>query len=364
MITLRIAAPLVCGLIWGGVVSAQPSGARGENFVYKVLAGDTLLDISQTYTRQSRNWSEIQRLNAVADPYRLPIGKELHIPFRMIPEVAAPARITHQTGQILVNGQALGAGTTHLQEGDLIRTGSNGYLTLELQDGSQLSVPAQASLSVTRMRAFEGTGLTDSIIALDDGDVESRVSPEKTGVGRFEVRTPVSITGVRGTELRVRTQQGMAHSEVLEGRAELGTQQRSTPTALKQNQGAAVGTDGNIMALAPLLPAPQISTPERRGGQWNSRIQAVPGAQAYLVQTSTDPQGAKLLSRDITTDTDIQFGASRPGTYYVTVRAIDRHGLMGPDTIESFEGAASLTSSDGQAVVSNFGDPILLSQFE
>lgn len=345
-------------------MSAQPSGARGENFVYKVLAGDTLLDISQTYTRQSRNWSEIQRLNAVADPYRLPIGKELNIPFRMIPEVAAPARITHQTGQILVNGQALGAGTTHLQEGDLIRTGSNGYLTLELQDGSQLSVPAQASLSVTRMRAFEGTGLTDSIIALDDGDVESRVSPEKTGVGRFEVRTPVSITGVRGTELRVRTQQGMAHSEVLEGRAELGTQQRSTPTALKQNQGAAVGTDGNIMALAPLLPAPQISTPERRGGQWNSTIQAVPGAQAYLVQTSTDPQGAKLLSRDITTDTDIQFGASRPGTYYVTVRAIDRHGLMGPDTIESFEGAASLTSSDGQAVVSNFGDPILLSQFE
>ena len=30
----------------------------------------------------------------------------------------------------------------------LRRTGSNGYLTLELQDGSQLSVPAQASLSV------------------------------------------------------------------------------------------------------------------------------------------------------------------------------------------------------------------------
>ena len=236
MITLRIAAPLVCGLIWGGVVSAQPSGARGENFVYKVLAGDTLLGISQTYTRQDRNWSEIQRLNAVADPYRLPIGKELQIPFRMIPEVPAPARITHQTGQILVNGQALGAGTTHLQEGDLIRTGSNGYLTLELQDGSQLSVPAQASLSVARMRAFEGTGLTDSIIALDDGDVESRVSPEKTGVGRFEVRTPVSITGVRGTELRVRTQQGMAHSEVLEGRAELGTQQRPTLIRLRSGR--------------------------------------------------------------------------------------------------------------------------------
>ena len=118
MINLRIAAPLVCGLIWGGLVSAQPSGARGENFVYKVLAGDTLLDISQTYTRQGRNWSEIQRLNAVADPYRLPIGKELHIPFRMIPEVDAPARITHQTGQILVNGTFTFALMVGLSVGD------------------------------------------------------------------------------------------------------------------------------------------------------------------------------------------------------------------------------------------------------
>ena len=33
------------------------------------------------------------------------------------------------------------------------------------------------------------------------------------------------------------------------------------------------------------------------------------------------------------------------------------------DTIESFEGAASLVSSNGLAVVSNFGDPILLSPF-
>ncbi len=360
---LHYAAPLVCGLLWGSAVLAQPSGARGEDFIYKVRAGDTLLDISNTYTRANRNWSEIQRLNAVADPARLPIGKELHIPFRLIPEVDAPARIVHQAGQVQVNGQVLSRGATHLKEGDLVRTGADGYLTLELQDGSQVSIPAAASLNVSRMRAFEGTGLIDSVMALDSGDVESRVAPESTGVGRFEVRTPVSITGVRGTELRVRTHGGQAHSEVLEGRAELGTQQQAVPTTLKQNQGAAVAQDGRIVAVAPLLPAPQVSPPQRQGGRWGSTIEPVPGAQAYLVQTALDPRGAMLLSRTTTSDTAIQYGAPRPGTYYVMVRAIDSHGLMGPDSIQSFEGAAALTSSNGEPIVSGFGDPILLSQF-
>lgn len=362
-ITLRSAALLASGLLWGSAVLAQPSGARGEDFIYKVLSGDTLLDIANTYTRQGRNWSEIQQLNAVADPTRLPIGKELRIPFRLIPEVDAPARIVHQTGQVQVNGQPLERGLTHLKEGDQIRTGDNGYLTLELQDGSQVSIPAAAALSVTRMRAFEGTGLIDSVVALDRGDVESRVSPEQTGVGRFEVRTPVSITGVRGTELRVRTQGGHAHSEVLQGQAELGTRQQASPTALKQNQGAAVAEDGRIVAVAPLLPAPQVSVPQRQGGRWSSTIEPVPGAQAYLVQTALDPRGAMLLSRNTTTDTDIQFRAPRPGTYYVMVRAIDSHGLMGPDTIRSFEGAAALSSSDGEPIVSGSGEPILLTEF-
>ncbi|HRK86906.1 MAG TPA: FecR domain-containing protein [Alcaligenes faecalis] len=363
MIKLHYAAPLVCGLLWGSTALAQPSGAQGDDFIYKVRAGDTLLGISGTYTRQDRNWAHIQRLNTVADPTRLPIGKELRIPFKMIPEVEAPARIVHQAGQIQVNGQTLSDGHTHLKEGDQVRTGQDGYLTLELLDGSQLSVPAAASLRVARMRAFEGTGLIDSIVALEDGDIESRVAPDQQGVGRFEVRTPVSITGVRGTELRVRTRDGHAHSEVLAGQAELGTQQQTAPTALRQNQGAAVATDGRIVAVAPLLPAPQVSVPQRQGGRWSSSIDPVPGAQAYLVQTALDPRGAMLLSRRLVTDTTIQFSAPRPGTYYVMVRAIDSHGLMGPDTLHSFEGAAALSSSDGTPVVSSFGDPILLSQF-
>lgn len=113
----------------------------------------------------------------------------------------------------------------------------------------------------------------------------------------------------------------------------------------------------------PLLPAPQVSPPRRQGGRWSSTIEPVPGAQAYLVQTAVDPRGAMLLSRTTTTETAIQYGAPRPGTYYVMVRAIDSHGLMGPDSIQSFEGAAALTSTNGEPIVSGFGDPILLNQF-
>ena len=59
------------------------------------------------------------------------------------------------------------------------------------------------------MRQFEGTGLTDSVVRVQRGSVESSVAPEGQGVGR-EIRTPVAVTGVRGTRFRVQSGSGGA----------------------------------------------------------------------------------------------------------------------------------------------------------
>src|SRR5690606_38454165 len=119
-------------------------------------------------------------------------------------------------------------------------------------DGTTLTVPTQSSLHLERLRVFKGTGLTDTISTLGAGSLETQVAPQGTGVGRFEIRSPVSITGVRGTQLRVHVNDQGSQSEVLEGVAGLNSRQ-SGFARLRPGQGAAVNSSGQLQAVKPLL---------------------------------------------------------------------------------------------------------------
>lgn len=357
-----IALLLGCFLVYN-TSWAQPSGARGDNFIYRVIAGDTLSNIADTYTGQSQNWSLLQSLNHISNTLAVPIGKELAIPFRLIPTSPAALSITHRAGQIQVNGQALRADAHTLNEGDHIQTGNQSYLTLSMQDNSTLLVPENSSITLQRARSFDRAKLTDTIIALQDGDVESIVAPDSTGVGRFEVHTPVSITGVRGTSLRVRQQGQASFSEVLEGRAELSTTTSEQLTNIPSRYGAAVSADGQVSNVTLLPKAPVISEPIRQGGQWSTQVQSVPEIESYLVQVALDPQGSKLVSRHVQRGPTLTFSARRPGPHFVLIRAVDLLGLSGPDTIASFTGAFALTSSDGTPITTSYGEPVLLRDF-
>ncbi len=337
---------------------SQAAGARGDYFLYDVVSGDTLIALAQRYTGDPYNWRPLQTLNSVEDPYRLPIGARLRIPFSLIPELASQAKLSHVAGHVAVNGkQASVQGT--LAEGDRVATGPDGFLAVVLADNSVLSVPANSLLSVERLRTFKGTGLIDTILTIRDGSVESRVAPHENGVGRFEVRTPVSITGVRGTHLRVRTADGAAQSEVISGSAQVGSGNEHDAT-LRQHQGAAVDAQGNLIGVRALLPAPELP-PAKRGSQgWALEFPPVSGATSYLVRVAANAQGSHLVSSRLFASPHITFRAPGAGTHYVMVRAVDRDGVMGKDAVQSFPGVPLLNTSDGSAVKAGFGQFVFL----
>ena len=303
---------LFSSLLLGAVAHGQPAGSLGEDFIYRVRAGDTLINIANTYTRNSANWNPLQSLNKIVAPEQLPIGLELHIPLSMIPVRPAEARVVHISGQASAAGKTLAPGAS-LPEGSTVVTAPNGFVTLELADGSKLTLPADGSVELSRMRQFEGTGLTDSVVRVQRGSVESSVAPEGQGVGRFEIRTPVAVTGVRGTRFRVQSGSGGVHSEVLEGSVRLQPHAPGAtpakPVAVARGFGAAVGADGTVAGLRQLLPAPQLAAPTRAGGQWTSAFEPVPGAKSYLVRVSRDADGAQPVSSALFASNDIRFRA-------------------------------------------------------
>jgi len=340
---------------------AGPSGADGDNFIHTVDPGDTLIMLAQRYTRGPDTWQVLQRLNAVADPTRLPISKELVIPFAMIPEEPALARASHVKGQATASGEPLRLGSK-VGEGSVIATGVDGFVTLVLPDQSTLTVPPASSLSIQRLRVFKGTGLTDSILQVRAGGLEAEVAPDGTGVGRFEVRTPVTITGVRGTRLRVRTAGSGSQSEVVHGRAQLATTGNER-AMVHQGQGAATSASGALLGVRPLLPAPALSAPARGGAGWVADFPPVAGAEGYQVQVYSDEAATKLVSSEHFTAPPVTFSASGTGTFYVRVRAMDHDGVMGLDAASPFPGQPALRTAFGLPVSTAFDAPVVLRDF-
>ncbi|WP_447992225.1 FecR domain-containing protein [Achromobacter spanius] len=363
---LSLLALLSC-LSVSTAVRSQPAGALGDDFIYRVRQGDTLINLATQYTRNQANWTQLQTLNKVVTPELLPIGLELRIPLSMIPERPAQARVVHVSGQADLNGKTLQAGAS-VAEGSTVVTSPNGFVTLELADGSKLTLPAGGSVELTRLRQFEGTALTDSVIHVQRGSVESTVAPAGQGVGRFEVRTPVAVTGVRGTRFRVQSGAGGVHSEVLEGSVRLQAHAPGTspakPVSVARGYGAAVRNDGSVSGVRELLAAPQLSAPERTGGgAWTSAFAPVAGAQSYLVRVSRDPEGALPVSSASFATNSISFNAPGSGTFYVSVRAVDDLGLSGQDAVATFEGANQLMTSFGLGVSSGTGGLITLTEY-
>ncbi len=345
-----------------GPALSQPIGANGDDFLYRVIQGDTLLELAGRYTTTPQNWRVLQQINHVADTLKLPIGQTLRIPFSIIPEVPAPASVVHASGQVMVDGRPVKQGEP-LPEGSTLTTAAGSFMALRLTDGSTVTIPGNSAIKVDRLQAFKGTGLTDTILSVENGSIESLVAPEKTGVGRFEIRTPVAITGVRGTRLRVHAGDTGAQTEVIQGVAHLGASQ-SGQAMLKSGQGVSTSGKGVMGPVSALPAAPHLSKPFRSPQGWQVEFDPVPGAVAYLVRVADDPDGAHpRFSRRFATPSEVRFSAHGPGTHYVLVRAIDAQGLMGPDASHPFPGQAVLSTTDGKPVATGYGDQVYLSDY-
>ncbi len=332
-------------LVAAVAAGAATGAARAQDFVYVVRAGDTLIGIGAKWLTDPRKWQELVKPNRISNrDYILP-GRPLRIPLALMLSEADQATVIQvhgsaqsDGGRVLAVGDRVGAGAE-------LRTGADGYVTLELADGSRLLLPAQSALRVLELTRYSNTEMRVSRLRLNAGRIEAIVRKLSTGggsAGRFEVDTPTAAIGVRGTDFRagVGASAATLRAEVLDGIVGLKSTlpQSAAEVAVEAGFGAVADDTGKVSAPVPLLGAPDVSKLPRLQERPLVRFRLEPTARAaaYRAQIARHAQQSELLSEQVISGNEIRIADLADGDYVMRLRAIDALGLEGREARHEF----------------------------
>lgn len=314
-----------------------------SDLIYTTRQGDTLMDISQQFTGTTRNWSVIGQRNQISNDRTIPIGTNIHIPLTLLPDEESEAKIVAMAGSPVIRPPK-GADTVAtvgavLKEGTEIRTGKGGFMTLALPDESRISIPSNSAVSLSKLRKTRFTSSPRTEVSVLEGKVESRVTSLVSNKGRFEVRSPLAVAGVRGTHFRVGVTDTGTASEVLEGGVAVGmaAAKKTKQTLVAAGKGN-LTTGKGVGAPVDLLPPPQPDTASQLQVRPTMvfNVQAVSGAVAYRAQIARDAEALDILQEGRFTQPRFKFDSLDDGRYYLRTTAIDAQGLEGKPSVTAF----------------------------
>jgi len=343
----------------------DPSGASSivigpAGITYQTHRGDTLMSIAQQWSSHSENWTAIAKINHIDKDSNIPVGTPIVIPADLLADEPSQAQVEAVSGNVIARTSdgkniALQVGVK-FSEGVQIETGVDGFLTMSLPDASRISLPSNSRVKFSKLRMARYTKSPRTELTLQRGHIESRVAPLDANHGSYEVHTPSSVAGVRGTQFRVGVDGGGVTNEVLSGKVAVGDAKHVSDLPLSAGQGNIVNAKG-VGAEIDLLPAPQLDSAAHNGNVGDkAQIQLLPvaGARAYHVQIANDPDALDVLAESRSNSTHFKFASLAEGSYFARVSAIDKNGLEGLVNIQPISFHPGMGQDRGAAAAPNF----------
>lgn len=340
-----VAAHIVAALAHTGAPES-PASLSGD-VEHVVVKGDTLYGLAQHYLASHAQWPALQRHNAIVDPLRLQPGQIVRIPGPLLPAQAVEATVDFVHGSVNATPRpqaravAVTAGS-QLTEGTRLQVGGDGYVSVRLADGSVIKVQASSDVTLERMRRRTATGDTSLGIGLQKGSMQSTVTPKRTPGQRFDIRTPLAVASVRGTEFDVSVaEDGDTATSVTQGvvavrapaHAGETPMQGSLGAELVAGEGNAVTRAGSLSKTYKLLPAPDLanipSVLEDTESTVLMAVNAVPQASTYRVRIAHDEALMQVVRNASFPTPQFRFDGLPEGRYFVGVRGVDASGISG-----------------------------------
>ncbi|MDO6593069.1 FecR domain-containing protein [Neptuniibacter sp. 1_MG-2023] len=317
--------------------------AIAQEWIYSVVQGDTLSEFSEKHLYKTSYWKQLQKINNIADPKRIPENTKLRIPIDWIKSQPASAQVIKFEGDVVTqskegtDSQQVSVGQ-QLNLGDHLETYSQSSALIRFADGSEILVLQNSKIDFNHMTKYGETGMVDSRVRLISGDIESHAATQKGSASRFEIHTPAAISAVRGTRFRTSYTAADTSStiEVLEG----GVAVKGAKTTRLVRAGYGTHVVKNKAPLKPkkLLPAPQLlaypQPIETIGSQ--IRWEAIEGAQRYRFIIAESNEFSTVLWDSDSERNAISLPDLSDDTYFLQLRAVDKYGIEGIERVQTF----------------------------
>lgn len=133
-----------------------------------------------------------------------------------------------------------------LVEGDIIRTGPGGRLSILLRDETQIKIASNSTLIIKEVTPHkEKTGVLKTFLKLESGEVWTRSKGVPDGL---TIETPYATAAIRGTEWSLSVKEDRSSLIVMEGNVHLSNQFGSI-TVGKNEQATVIGGEAPVKSI-------------------------------------------------------------------------------------------------------------------
>ena len=311
--------------------SALVSSDRPE-WRYSLQPGESLEEVASDLLAPGFTSQQLAQHNRIGNTALLKGGDRIRIPLHWLKRQPEPATVSAASGQghvrLAGTGQTLPleAGT-QLRAGDEVVTQS-GSATLRLADGSLVRVHSNTRLILNRLTQYGRSGMVDTRLRLERGQVSTEVKPLVEGGARFEIETPSAVAAVRGTRFSLESHLGISRLRVTQGMVAFGPVGKTQP--IPAGYSATVDArSSRDLEIRRLPPAPETQALPGRLTKLPATLAWTPnGAPAHQLDVFDAETGHPVLSRRIQ-DTSVELGQLDNGRYRVQVAALTSSGVPG-----------------------------------
>jgi hypothetical protein len=189
-------------------LGVHSSIAHAETLVpLHVKKGTGLIRIAQEYCSKESDWKEIAKINNLKAPYLVRTNSTLQVPLSMLrtKDVSAQVASISGTPQLVTAD----SNVMNLNKGDLVLPGQTvvtdkeEYVHLIFPDYKHTRIGPQSEMTLVYLMRLSDDNLKAQF-SLKKGHITHRILQKLKANEHFDTRTAIAITGIRGTEYRLK----------------------------------------------------------------------------------------------------------------------------------------------------------------
>ena len=329
----RSAMHNICLFLFVLSLTLFSSMVRAEPLVpLHVERGTNLIRIARQYCHKPSDWKTIASINHLKSPYIIYADSTLLIPLHILRGKEISATVVSLKGKPQLVGRDKQAQPLHKGDavfpGQTVVTRDDEYVHLVYPNHKHSRIGPESKMLLVYLMRLADDNLQAEFF-LQQGRVTNAIERRLKANEHFRTRTPMAITGIRGTEFRVRLEnEESSVIETLQGKVDLSAAGKKV--LVRKGRGVRVKKGLPPPPPRPLPPAPplpklkdvyrilpvQISTQQQNG------------RSAYHLLITSDRKGLDtLLDQSVRPGESFSIDALADGTYHLFLSAVDLEGF-------------------------------------